>query len=117
MCYGSVASEFKAVTFDSGPIDSALDLGINAHPQDRVNIRKTVTCEPIRTANFTYTIKHNSQLELGLAFSGYNKDSPPQAFSYGRNTYYNTSATFVFNPKTMEVQSSVPSASAPFTLT
>ena len=37
----------------SAILDSHDDLGINAHPKDRVQFQKTVTCSPVSTANRT----------------------------------------------------------------
>jgi hypothetical protein len=39
----------------SATLDSHDDLGINAHPKDRVQFQKTVTCAPVSTSNKTGT--------------------------------------------------------------
>lgn len=63
---------------DTGLIDSALDLGLNAPPEDRVTIRKTNTCAPLNTTNF-------SNMDLTRAGSPYTSgnSSDQMQLSYG----------------------------------
>jgi hypothetical protein len=45
--FASEACEGPAASFDSGLIDSSMHLGINAPKQDRVQIRRVMTCVPV----------------------------------------------------------------------
>ena len=132
MCYGGITriangivyrDEDVAVHLDSGPIDSTLDLGINARPKDRITLRKSLTCAPIRTTGFNRTLSGDETSELGSLWVGSNDTSgQPQAFYYGKDFALNlgitmTNATLVFNPATLLASSSWTPASPPYSLT
>jgi hypothetical protein len=69
MCLGSVDN---AATSDTGLIDSCQDLGINAEMKDRVQLRKAMTCSPIKTQGFlqngTFNLDGQKYSYAGLAY-------------------------------------------------
>ncbi|KUJ09083.1 uncharacterized protein LY89DRAFT_788489 [Mollisia scopiformis] len=42
-----------AIQFDTGPLDSHVDLGINAPQEDRFTYRSVLTCSPLKTQGYT----------------------------------------------------------------
>lgn len=47
------------IEFDTGYLDSHLDLGMNTPPRDRVQIRRKTTCAPLVTEGYTRTVKYD----------------------------------------------------------
>lgn len=93
------------VHFDSGLIDSALDLGINAPTSDRVTLRKSVSCSPIRGDTFNETLNPKGN-DPDLATVIGNSSSWPVAFYYGPGKSPTRNATMLFNPAMLLEQSS-----------
>lgn len=54
MCYGAPGTSASKISvhLDSGPIDSTLDLVINAPPQDRVTLQRLLKYAPLWTDGF-----------------------------------------------------------------
>jgi hypothetical protein len=90
MCLGKTS-----VRFDTGNIDSALDLGINSPKKDRVAIRNVLQCSPITTNGYMVGPLNN--------ISGLVANFPePGVFSwtqyaYGANFATGSNATFSFS--------------------
>ncbi|KAE9375831.1 hypothetical protein N431DRAFT_370723 [Stipitochalara longipes BDJ] len=78
MCLGPPNT---AASFDTGFIDSCLDLGINAEIEDRVQLRKTMTCSPITTNGFfqngTFTLDGQEYSYASLSYGRRNFSSVP----------------------------------------
>jgi hypothetical protein len=55
---------------DIGPIDSHLDLGINAPPRDRITYRKITTCSPIEAEPFVQVVNSSETDEAGVWLNG-----------------------------------------------
>ncbi|TKA77902.1 hypothetical protein B0A55_03344 [Friedmanniomyces simplex] len=103
MCYGAPGTSVPSISvhLDSGPIDSMLDLGINAPPRDRVTLKKLLTCAPLQTDGFSKVLNpHNDSSEMGSNYFG-NSSYWPSAFYYGASLWTNTTATWIFNPATL----------------
>lgn len=45
----SICLDHQAVSLDSGLLDSAIHLGINARPEDRVSVQRTLQCALLKT--------------------------------------------------------------------
>lgn len=97
---------------ESGEMDSALVLGINTPPEDRLSIKLTKECAPITTDGYVkhYTARNISslyppelpaELRFGYSMEGLAFD----AFFYGPNLDTISNATFVFNNGTFQTSS------------
>ncbi|KAK0884416.1 hypothetical protein LTR87_001758 [Friedmanniomyces endolithicus] len=103
ICYGApnTSASWISVTLDSGLIDSTLDLGINARPEDRVQLRKLLTCAPLKTKGYSKVLNPKTDTaEWASSYFG-NSTYWPTAFYYGGNAFTNTSASWIFNPATL----------------
>ena len=82
----SICRRNISANMDSGYYDSQLDLGINAHPNDRVKVRKTFTCAPIVTDGYFLGPVNTSEAQNPTAGS-ISDDSNQQfvLFYYGPN--------------------------------
>jgi hypothetical protein len=76
-------------------LDSHGDLGINAHPKDRVQFQKTVTCSPVSTTNrtgLTAMIPGNSNTTDKTSYITYNfggiNDVSLYTYAYAASTKY-----------------------------
>lgn len=99
MCLGSVDN---AATFDTGLIDSCQDLGINAEMKDRVELRKTMTCLPIKTQGFfqngTFSLDGQKYSYAGLSYGPRNSSSTPDDFFLPDTVQLENATFFLVNP-------------------
>jgi len=106
MCYSAphMTTANLAVHLDSSLINSDLDLGINAPTSERITIRKTLTCAPIKTEGFSRTVRPANASSDWVASVVGNSSYWPVAFDYGPATgaaALAAPATFLFNPGTL----------------
>lgn len=88
-----------AVRFDTGYLNSHLDLGINSSPENRISYRRVMECAPITTNGFTSGWENASDTSRPVG-QGTAIPNPGEMFVnyyYGRNRYYNSSATFIYS--------------------
>lgn len=104
-----MCADSPAVRLDSGWIDSAMDLGINAPLEDRITYRDVVECAPLVTDGFTsgYPGKPANETEIPPpGFAGPGEWGPADqsdlfvSYYYGPNTDMGTNATFIWNNNT-----------------
>lgn len=105
----SMCKEGLAISFDSGYLDSHLDLGINAKPGDRIKFRKNLTCAPVPTEGFCSGLLDTSQAGDPTALSvSSNSNQRFVIYYYGPNPAQNVSSTFIWsNYSTTGVTNSV----------
>lgn len=83
--FGGDICKTSAIRFDTGPIDSHLQLGINAPREDRVSYQRIMECAPLKTSGF---VRSANASDLGLTGSGYNDTHQFLVYSYGSTDSY-----------------------------
>lgn len=86
------------VEFDTGRIDSHLDLGINAPQSDRIEYQRVMRCAPLTTAGFSSG--WDNYTSLGPSGSSYAFGYPGEDFLnfyYGKENGFNIPATFAYS--------------------
>jgi hypothetical protein len=91
MCSGGASARF-----DTGPIDSTLILGINAHPRDRVTWRNVLQCSPITQEGFVFG-PYDNVTGLVAAYPDPRDKATWTQYAYGPNLATSNNATFSFN--------------------
>ena len=81
------------VRLDTGPLNSDLDLGINARPADRLTFRKVTDCAILRSVEYS----------SGTLMSGDNNSTASEFYNYGPtpngiNYTYSLSQSAAFAP-------------------
>ncbi|KAH6982411.1 hypothetical protein EDB80DRAFT_825066 [Ilyonectria destructans] len=67
-CLSNDVSSNTAMTWDSGKLDSNMHFGLNARPEDCVNVRKILTCSPVKVDDFV-----NITMKDGLGSAEFQK--------------------------------------------
>jgi hypothetical protein len=95
----SMCIDNTAVEFDTGYLDTHLDIGINTPSEYRVQFRGTATCAIITTKGFTSDWLNSTQADLPAS-----SDSTPEElfleFYYGASPAQNVTPTFFFSNST-----------------
>ena len=95
----SMCIDNAAVTFDTGYLDTHLDLGINTPSEYRVQFRGISTCAPITTKGFASDWLNSTQADLP-ASSDATPDELFLEFYYGKSPAQNVTPTFFFSNST-----------------
>jgi hypothetical protein len=88
-----------AVKFDTGYLDTHLDLGINTPSKDRVQFRGIATCAVVTTKGFTSDWLNSTQADLPAS----SDPTPGEVFLefyYGTSPAHNVTPTFFFSNST-----------------
>ncbi|KAF8865654.1 hypothetical protein BDZ45DRAFT_796456 [Acephala macrosclerotiorum] len=88
LCLGLVNN---SLYFDTGLIDSRDDLGVNTRDRDRVQYRRTATCNPITTQGYVFSMNvtrapartYNSTFTAIAAYYGRNNDLTSEIVTSG----------------------------------
>jgi hypothetical protein len=86
------------VEFDTGRINSHLDLGINAPEHDRIEYQRIMRCAPLTTNG--YSSSWDNYTSLGASGSAYAFGYPGESFLnfyYGKEDGFNIPATFAYS--------------------
>lgn len=86
-----IAENSTPYRMDSGPLNSHIDLGINAPTENRVTYQKVTTCSPLSSANFASIVLANETDDAGV----WPPDTVLQRFYYG--PVGNVSYTFQYS--------------------
>ena len=95
----SMCIDNAAVQFDTGYLDTHLDLGINTPSEDRVQFRGISTCAPITTKGFASDWLNSTQADLPAT----SQPTPGELFLefyYGETPARNVTPTFFFSNST-----------------
>ena len=85
----------QSVRFDTGYVNSALHLGVNSPPEDRVTYRNVLHCSPIKADGFTSQPLDNVTGLVGIYPSPGAKKTWVE-YMYGENTATGSNATFAY---------------------
>jgi hypothetical protein len=95
----SMCIDNAAVKFDTGYLDTHLDLGINTPSEYRVQFRGISTCAPVTTKGFASDWLNSTQADLPVS----SDPTPGEVFLefyYGKSPAQNVTPTFFFSNST-----------------
>ena len=90
----SICQSPKAIRLDTGHINSHTDLGINAPPSDRIDIRKILQCAPLRTSGYGDPAMDPDASKVDERLAKHSLTG----FFYGQNRRVQSNYTYAYNP-------------------